>query len=88
MACDSQEVAHELMCIQYISATFGYHAKCESTLQILAKALKDEYPTVTWTQLWSNLSSIGCDAIKYACIGELPEFTAPRRMWADYEEEE
>ena len=81
------DIAHELMCIQFISTTFGYHAQCEPTLKRLANCLKEEYPTVTWRKLWSNLSSIGCDAIKYACVGVLPDFTI-RKMWADYEDDD
>lgn len=79
---NEDDVAHELVCIQYICDSYGYHTICESTLRELSTLLKSEYKSASWNEIWGVLSSGGCDAIKYASMrSPLPTFTKPR--WVD-----
>lgn len=70
----AENVAHELMCIQYICDNFGYHTISEEVLREMASILRDRY-NLSWSQVWNLLHMFGCDAIKYACMKScLPEF--------------
>ena len=85
-----EDVAHELICIQYMCENYDYMKICEQTLRHMSNELKSKY-NLKWPQIWHILTTIGCgcDAIKYGCIRTFPEFKPARksRPWAEYSDD-
>ena len=83
----AEDIAHELMCIQYICENFGYSDVSDATLKCMSNSLRETYG-ISWAQTWNILVFIGCDAIKYSCMtSPLPEFQKPKRLWSDMDDE-
>lgn len=62
-----EEVMHEMMCIQQITQATSYGAVSQDAVRILATQLHAD-TKASWTAVWKTVSTLGCDAVKYACM--------------------
>ena len=75
--CSEWDVAHEMMCVQWMCRTAAYPAVQEEFLRTLATEMRKKYKLRSWNTAWKITRDMGPDLLKYVCIaqaGGIPNF--------------